>query len=76
MAEVSLELLQGMVQRVLDMLAQQSATLDSHGRRLTTIDNHLAALDAETISLVQRQVDPMNERIARIERRLELVDAG
>ena len=80
MAEPSLELLQAMVQRVLDKLADHDATFAEVTARLTSIERHLAGvrrdavLDAETTTNVQAQVDALRSRLARIERRLELVD--
>ena len=81
MAEVSLEMLQVMVQRVLDNQARQSEEAHDTRARLTAIERHLAALrrdnllDAETTGNIQVQVDRPDERVERIERRLDLRDA-
>ena len=82
MAEVSLDLLQTMMQRVLDMLAAQTHEFGDIKNRLSNIEHGVAALrrdaaiDAEARAHLQHQMDRLTDRMARVERRLEIVDAS
>jgi hypothetical protein len=81
MADVKLDMLQVMVQRVLDGQDRHSRELGEIKLRLSNIKRGIASIrresagDAETVITVQVQVDRLGERIERIERRLNLNDA-
>lgn len=55
---------------------------NEHSQRLTHIEYQIAGIrrdqgsDAEGVAHVQARMDKFSERLARIERRLNLVDAG
>ena len=78
MLEASLDLLQVMVQRLLD--GQMTLRDDIHDMRsrLTSLKRAVLASrrdqasDAERVAHVQEQMDRLTDRIARIERRLEI----
>ena len=66
MAEVSLELLQTMIQRVLDRQADQAALLSEVGERLGSLEGQYASMS--------RRLDRVGDDVERIKRRLDLVD--
>jgi hypothetical protein len=78
MAEPDLGLLQVMVQRVLDKLGEHDTWQVETSKRLVAIERHIAAvrrdsvLDAESVTNVEERMDTLAERVARLERRLEL----
>jgi tetrahydromethanopterin S-methyltransferase subunit G len=78
MPEPSLELLQAMMQRMLDMLAEHSAEFREVRLRLSAIERHIAglrrddALAMEAAIDVREVVDRLGERI---ERQLGLLEA-
>jgi polyhydroxyalkanoate synthesis regulator phasin len=78
MAEPSLELLQAMVQRVLDKLSEHGKWQADTSKRLLAIERSIAAvrrdavLDAEHITDVRASLDALTERVAQIERRLDI----
>ncbi len=80
MTEASLELLQAMVQRVLDGQASlRDDMIDVKERlvsreRATVASRREQANDAEHMAHVRAQMDRLAGRIARIERRLEIVE--
>jgi len=61
--------------------ARVEQTLAEHGERLTAIELAMAgmrrehAVDAEAGALLGVRVDRISDRVARLERRLELADA-
>jgi hypothetical protein len=78
MAEVSLELLQAMVQRVLDNQEVQAAELREIRERLSHLERGLIGIrrdlvgDAEVMSTLQTQITRLDDRMVRVEQRLEL----
>jgi len=78
MAEASLELLQVMVQRLLDGQLVLRDDVHDMRSRLTSLERAVLASrrdqasDAEHVAHVQEQMDRLTDRIARIERRLEI----
>ena len=80
MAEANLELLQAMVQRVLDGQAGLRDDMIDVKERLVSLERATVASrrdranDAEHVAHVQAQMDRLAGRIARIERRLEIVE--
>ena len=78
MAEASLELLQTMMQRVLDVLARHTDQFRIVNERLAAIDKNLvmvrqrASLDAEATTLLGDRLDSYEGRLDRLERRMEL----
>ena len=81
MAEVSLELIQLMLQRVLDNQAQHDLKflqiedqLKLQGKLVLSL-RHNAVTDAELTALVNDRVSALGGRVDRIERRLDLRDA-
>ena len=78
MAEPSLELLQAMIQRVLEVQARHTDDLQEIRQRLTTVELQLGGLVATEQShyvQVMLRLDRHEARLDRIERRLDLVDA-
>ncbi|HRO12304.1 hypothetical protein [Amaricoccus sp.] len=59
---------------ILEHLRAIRATLDRHGEDLREIKGRLGILESQYASLSNR-LDRMDERVARIERRLELYEA-
>jgi len=82
MPDVSLEMLQAMVQRVLDGQKEQREDLREIKGRLTALELGQAAIkrdiaaSAESDARIQGQLDRLGDRVERIERRLNLVDSG
>lgn len=82
MADVSLELIQAMLQRVLDGQAVLAREMQELKARLSAVEQALLSvrrdlvLESEARFGIQRQVDHLDERVARIERRLELTEAA
>ncbi len=80
MAEASLELLQAMVQRVLDGQAGLRDDMIDVKERLVSLERATVASrrdqanDAEHVAHVQAQMDRLAGRLARIERRLDMVE--
>jgi len=80
MPDVSLEMLQAMVQRVLDGQKEQREDLREIKGRLTALELGQAAIkrdiaaSAESDARIQGQLDRLSDRVERIERRLNLVD--
>lgn len=80
MPDVSLEMLQAMVQRVLDGQKEQREDLREIKGRLTALELGQAAIkrdiaaSAESDARIQGQLDRLSDRVERIERRLDLVD--
>lgn len=78
MAEASLELLQVMVQRLLDGQLVLRDDVHDMRARLTSLERAVLASrrdqanDAEHVAHLQEQMDRLTDRIARIERRLEI----
>jgi hypothetical protein len=78
MAEVSLELLQAMVQRVLDNQEVQAAELREIRERLSHLERGLIGIrrdlvgDAEVMSTLQTQISRLDDRMVRVQQRLEL----
>ena len=79
MAEVSRELIQLMLQRVLDELAALREDMRDVKKRLSAVEHAVVSLrrdqtnDAEATAHAQDRLDRLGERVARIERRLEIV---
>ena len=78
MVEPSLELLQVMVQKVLDTLAEHTREFQDIKLRLTHLERSMAAMrrdradDVEMVVHLQRRVDYLQGRLERLERRLEI----
>jgi hypothetical protein len=78
MAEVGLELLQAMVQRVLDNQEVQATELREIRERLSHVERGLIGIrrdlvgDAEVMSTLQTQISRLDDRMVRVEQRLEL----
>ncbi len=78
MAEASLDLLLVMVQRLLDGQLMLRDDVHDMRSRLTSLERAVLASrryqasDAEHVAHVQEQMDRLTDRIARIERRLEI----
>ena len=68
------------LRRLDQRLERMETVLSEHGRRLTRIEEGIARVrrdqagDAETVAHLQAQVDRMGEKLARIERRLDIAD--
>jgi septal ring factor EnvC (AmiA/AmiB activator) len=81
MAEVTLEMLQVMVQKVLEGQKRHDQDFIDVKIRLSSIERGIAGLkrdDADTVETtahLQAQVDRLREEIDKINRRLELGDA-
>ena len=81
MVEPSLEMVQTMLQRVLDLLRLHTTRFDDVDARLTRVELGLAAIrcenvsDAEEVARIQACFDRVNHRIDRIESRLGLTES-
>ena len=81
MAEVSLEMIQLMLQRVLDTVRRHDNEFVDVKQRLGELQIGVAgcrrdiAQTGETIAHMQVQIDRVNDRLDRVERKLELRDA-
>jgi hypothetical protein len=78
MVEVTLEMLGQMVQRVLDSQREISADLRELKSRMTDVERQLgrnSATETEHYASVMGRIDRFEERIDRVERRLNLEDA-
>jgi hypothetical protein len=74
MPEPSLEAIQELLQRTLDGLIRQSEDLHEIKQRLSMVEQQGAVLHRITVDL-QHQVDRLDMRLDRIERRLGVSDA-
>jgi tetrahydromethanopterin S-methyltransferase subunit G len=80
MAEPSLELLQLMVQRVLDRQAEHSDEFREVKLRLASLERSVLSIrsdmvgDAHVAANLQAQIDRINSRVEKVERRLEIAD--
>jgi hypothetical protein len=78
MAEASLELLQAMVQRVLGNQEVHTAELREIRERVSHVERGLIGIrrdlvgDAEVMSSLQGQISRLDDRMVRVEQRLEL----
>jgi hypothetical protein len=78
MAEVSLEMLQVMVQRVLDEITAFRTENREMRHRVGMLERQVGSLtgnEAEHYASVSVRLDDVVARLERIERRLDLVDA-
>ena len=81
MTEASLEMVQAMLQRVLDIVRRHDTEFVDVKQRLGDLQIGVAgcrrdiAQTGETIAHMQVQIDQMNDRLGRVERRLELREA-
>jgi hypothetical protein len=78
MAEVSLEMLQAMLQRLLDDNAILRADVRELKQRTGVLERQVGALtgnEAEHYASLSVRLDGVGSRLERIERRLELVEA-
>lgn len=81
MSEVSLEMIQAMLQRVIDTQRDHSVSLAEHTHRFSHLEAMLAnlrreiAVDAEGVAHLSSRVDRLAEEIGRIKRRLDIGDA-
>lgn len=74
MADVSLEMIQTMVQRVLDGQSQLREDMGDVKRRLTSLEMSVAQIHADFAGQSMR-IDRLEGRLERIGRRLDLGDA-
>jgi predicted nuclease with TOPRIM domain len=74
MPEPNLEAIQELLQRTLDGLIRQSGDLHEIKQRLSMVEQQGAVLHRITVDL-QHQVDRLDMRLDRIERRLGSSDA-
>jgi hypothetical protein len=78
MAEPTLEMLMAMMQRTLDTQREAAADIRDMKMRLTSIERQLgstAASEMEHYASVMGRMDRFDDRLGRVERRLELGDA-
>ena len=78
MADVSLEMLLAMTQRVLDSQRDVAAELRELKARMTDVERQLGrngAAEIEHFASVMGRMDRFDERLGRVERRLDLSDA-
>lgn len=78
MAEVTLDMLGQMVQRALDALRELSADVRELKSRMTDVERQLgrsAAAENEHYASVMGRMDRVEDRIDRVERRLNVGDA-
>lgn len=78
MADVTLELLGQMMQRSLDMQRELAADVRELKSRMTDIERGLgrnAASESEHYASVMGRMDRVDDRIDRVERRLNIGDA-
>ncbi len=78
MVEPTLEMLMAMMQRTLDAQREASADIRDMKLRLTGIERQLgsnAASESEHYASVMGRMDRFDDRLGRVERRLELGDA-
>lgn len=78
MAEPNLEMLMAMMQRTLDIQRETAADIRDMKLRLTGIERQLgsnAASEMEHYASVMGRMDRFDDRLGRVERRLELGDA-
>ncbi len=79
MAEVSLEFMQDMTQRIMDGFATMHDDMQDVKTRLSAVERAVIGLrrdqthDAANAAHAQDRMDRLGERVARIERRLEIV---
>lgn len=80
MAEPSLDLLQAMVQRVLDRLAEHSEEFKEVKARLASVERAVLGIRSDMVghahvdANLQDQLDRVSARVERIERRLKIAE--
>jgi hypothetical protein len=81
MSDVSLEMIQAMIQKILDGRRDDLLFQRDVKERLTHVETMLAsqrremALDAEGVAMLSARFDRLAEEVDRIKRRLEISDA-
>lgn len=81
MGDVNIELLQAIMQRVMDVQSQMTREFQDMRARMSTLEHAMhsvrrdGVLESEARGVVQSQVDHLDVRLRRVERRLEIADA-